>query len=118
MTFLILLLKIGKLTIMATNAVHNQSAISTPNLSCASVTVLLGSKETGISGDVTTTFHMNLTSEFTERLSKTHDTSTALDQGCRERVRGPEKNFLSPTPTPTRKKRLQIFTLNWKECQL
>ena len=71
---------------MATNAVYNQSASSTLNLSCASVAVL-GSKETGISGDVTTSFHMNLTSEFIDRISKAHDNSTALDQGRRERVR-------------------------------
>jgi hypothetical protein len=82
---------------MATNAVHDQSASSTLNLSCASVAVLLESKETGISDDVTTTFHMNLTSEFIERISKAHDTSTALDQGRRERVRGPAKNPPSPS---------------------
>ena len=51
---------------MATNAV--QSASSTINLSCASVAVLLGSKEPGTSDDVTTTFHMNLISEFIEKL--------------------------------------------------
>jgi len=101
-TFLILLLKKCKLTIMAMNAVHNQSASSTLNLSCANVSVLLGSTETGISDDVTTTFHVNLTSEFTDGISKAHDTSTALDQGRRQRFRGPAKNFfaLSPPPPP------------------
>jgi hypothetical protein len=84
---------------MATNAVHNQSASLTVNLSCVSVAVLLGSEETGISDDVTTTFHMNLTSEFKERISKAHNTSTALDQGCRERVRGQGKYFRPPPLT-------------------
>jgi len=105
-TFLILLLKKSKLIIMATNAVHNQSASSTVYLSCASVAVLLGSKETGISDDVTTTFHTNLTSEFKERISKAHDTSTALDQGRREGVRRPGKIFSPPPPPPQSKEKV------------
>jgi len=100
---------------MGTNAVHNQSASSTLNLSCASVAVLLGSKETGISDDVTTTFHMNLTSEFTHGISKALDTSTALESGFGDR----QRIFSPPPPTPppqARKKLLQIFTVNWKDC--